>query len=77
MKLNTDDHLLLSHHDLQETPLSNVDFSWFAASFYLKGDNGKYCAGYVILILSDVTEVAFLPLATIACTHKGLDPSQR
>lgn len=43
-----------------------MDFSWFAASSYLKGGNGKYCAGYVILILSDVTEVAFLPLATMA-----------
>lgn len=43
-----------------------MDFSWFTASSYLKGDNGKYCAGYVILILSDVTEVAFLPLATMA-----------
>ena len=32
---------------------------------YLKGNNGKYCAGYAISTPFDVTKVAPLPLATI------------
>lgn len=59
-------HLLTPHHDAQETPLSNADFSWFADGSYLKGDNGKYCTGCVIPMPFDVTEAAPLPLATKA-----------
>ena len=40
------DQLLTPCDDLHEIPLGNADFSWFADSSYLKGDNGKYCAGY-------------------------------
>lgn len=62
--LTLTDHLLTPHHDLQETPLSNADFSWFNDGCFLKGDNGKYCTGYAILIPFNVTEAAPLPLAT-------------
>lgn len=58
--------LLTPHHDLQETPLSNVDFSWFADGSYLKGDNSKCCTGCVIPTPFDVTAAAPLPLATMA-----------
>lgn len=46
------DHLLTPHDDLQETPLSNIDFSWFTDGPYLKDDNGKYRAEYAISPLS-------------------------
>lgn len=37
------DHLLTFPDYLQETLLSNIDFSWFTDGSYLKGENGKYC----------------------------------
>ena len=60
------DHLLTPHNDLQEIPLGNTDFSWFTNGSYLKSDNGKYCAEYVIATPFDVVEVASLPKATSA-----------
>ena len=60
------DYLLTPHNDLQEIPLGNGDFSWFTDGSYLKGDNGKYCAGYAIAIPFDVVEAALLPTATSA-----------
>ena len=40
--------------DLQENNLGNADFSKFTDGSYLKGDHGKYCAGYAIATLLDV-----------------------
>ena len=42
------DCLLTPRDDLQETPLSNTDFSWFTDDSYLKDDVGKYCARFAI-----------------------------
>ena len=52
--------------DLQESHLGNVDFSWLADGSFLKGDHGKYCAGYAIGTPFDVVETASLPMATSA-----------
>ena len=41
------------------------DFSWFADGSYLKGDNGKYCVGYVIAPPFDVDEPVSLSMATL------------
>ena len=60
------DPLLTPCEVLQETPLSNANFSWFTDGPYLKGDNGKYHAGYEISTLFDVIQVAPLPLVTTA-----------
>lgn len=50
--------------------MSKADFSCFRNGSYL---NGKYCAGYAVSTPFDVTEVASLPLATIAQqAHTGL-----
>lgn len=43
------DHFLTPGPDLQETPLSNTDFLWFTIGSSLKGNTGKYCAGYAII----------------------------
>ena len=59
-------HLLTLHHDLQQTPLDNADFSWLTDGSYLNGDNGKYCAGCAIATPSDIIEAAPLPMATSA-----------
>ena len=61
--------------DLQEIPLGNADFSWFTDGSYLKRDNGKYCAGYIITNPFDVGATS-LPMATLAQQaelHTGLD----
>ena len=60
------DHLLTPHDDLQEIPLGNIDFSWFTDGSYLKGDDGKYCAGYALATPFDVIKVALLPMDTSA-----------
>ena len=60
------DHFLAPRNDLQEIPLSNIDFAWFTNGSYLKGNNGKYCAGYAIVSPFHVVEVASLPMATLA-----------
>lgn len=49
--------------DLQEVPVGNTDFLWFTD---LKGDTGKYCAGYAITIPFPVFEAASLPMFTTA-----------
>ena len=53
------DHLLTPCNDLQEIPLGNNDFSRFTDGSYLKGDSGKYCAGYAITAPFDVVKAAF------------------
>ena len=58
------DHLLTPCDDLQEIPLDNSDLSWFTVGSYLKGDNGKYCAGYLTGTPFDAVEEASLPMAT-------------
>lgn len=35
--------------DLQETPLGKADFLWYTEVLYLKNENDKYCADYVIV----------------------------
>ena len=54
------------YYNLQETPLTNVDSSWFTDGSYLKDENGEYCAGYAIATSSEVIKAAPLPLATSA-----------
>ena len=60
------DHLLTPHENLEETPLSNANLSWFIDGSYLKGGNGKYCARYAIPTSFHVAEAASLPMATSA-----------
>ena len=60
------DHLLTPSDDLQGTPFSDTDFSWFIEGSYLKGKNGKYCPGYEISTPFDLMEAATLPLASTA-----------
>ena len=60
------DHLLAPCEDLQLTPLSNTAFLWSTDGSYLKGENGKYCAGYAIANTFDIIESAPLPIATSA-----------
>ena len=68
-------HLLTPYDDLQKIPLSKTDFPWFTDGTYLKGDNGKYCAGYATATLFDVVEAASLPLATLAQQAKFYTPT--
>lgn len=44
------------------------DFSWFTHDSYLKDNNGKYCAQYVIITSFNVVEATSLPIATLAQT---------
>lgn len=60
------DHLLALHDNVQEISLGNSYFSCFTGDSYLKGKNGKYCAGYGIVTPFEVTEAESLPLATSA-----------
>ena len=64
--LKPTDHLLTPHDDLQESPVSNADFSCFTDGSYSKGDNGKSCAGYAFANPFDVVEAASLPMTTSA-----------
>ena len=57
------EHLLTPCDDLWEVLRDNFDFSWFSNGSYLKGDNCKYCAGYLTVTSFDV-EAASLPMAT-------------
>lgn len=57
------DHLLTPCDELQKIALSNIDFSWFIGCSYLKGDNGKYCSDYAIVITFTAVETVSLPLA--------------
>lgn len=60
------DHLLTPCDNLQETLLTNPDFSWFTHGSYLKDKNSKYHAGYASAAPSEVIETVPLPLATSA-----------
>lgn len=62
--------------DLQENNLGNADFSKFTDGSYLKGDHGKYCAGYAIATLFDVFEAASLPMAASAPKSELYDLTQ-
>lgn len=64
--LTLTDHLLTSHDDLQETPMANVDFSWFTESSYLKTENSKYCTRYAVSTAFEIIKAASLPLAISA-----------
>lgn len=57
------DQLLTPCDDLHEIHLGKADFSWFADGSYLKGDEGKYCAGYATF---DVVEAVSLHMAIAA-----------
>ena len=39
------DHLLTLGDDLQDIPLGNINFPWLTNDSFVKGNNGKYCAG--------------------------------
>lgn len=62
--------------DLQENNLGNADFSKFADSSYLKGDHGKYYAGYAIATPFIVFEAASLLMATSAPKSELCDLTQ-
>ena len=49
------------------------NFSLFTNSYYLKGDNGKYCAGYAIKTPFGDLEAASLPMVT-SCQQAKLYP---
>ena len=53
------DHLLTPRNDLQKIPLGNIYFSWVSDGSYLKGNNGKYCAGYATSF--EIVKAASLP----------------
>ena len=55
------DHLLTPRNDLQKIPLGNIYFSWVSDGSYLKGNNGKYCAGYAIATSFEIVKAASLP----------------
>ena len=59
-------HLWTPPNNLPESPLSNVDFSWFIGGCYLKGNSGKHCAGYAIKTPFYGIEAASLPMAILA-----------
>ena len=59
-------HLLTPRDDLQESFLSNADFSWFMNGSSLKSDHCTYWAGYAIATPFDVVKAASLPVATLA-----------
>lgn len=50
------------HNNLHEVSVINAQFLWFTDGFYLKGENGKYCAEYAILIPFKILEAAPLLL---------------
>ena len=56
-------HPLTPCNNLEETPLTNADFSWFTDGSYLKGESGKYCAEYAIATPFDIFEATPLPMA--------------
>lgn len=60
------DYLWTSFDDLQETSLTNVDFSWFTDCSYLKNENDQHCSGYAISNPFEVIEAAHFLLATLA-----------
>ena len=70
------DHILMPCDDLQENNLGNADFSKFADSSYLKGDHGKYYAGYAIATPFIVFEAASLLMATSAPKSELCDLTQ-
>lgn len=60
-------HLFTPCGNLQDTPLTKADFSWFTDGSYLKDEKGIYHAGYAIPTPFEVTEAAApLPLAILA-----------
>ena len=60
------DHLWTPCDNLQETPLTTADFSWFTAGSYLKDENGKYQAAHATVAPFEVIQAAPFPLATLA-----------
>lgn len=60
------DRLLIFYNDLWKIPLTNPDILWLTEGSYLKGDHGKYCAGYAISTPLGVIEIIPLPLAIMA-----------
>lgn len=54
------DHLLAPGGNLQETPLTTADFSWFTGGSYLKGEDDECHAGRATMTPA-VTEAAPLP----------------
>ena len=58
-------HLLTPPDDLQKILLGNIYFSRFTDGSYLKGNNGKYCAGFATSTPFDSVEEAPLPMATL------------
>ena len=69
------DHLLTPCDNLWKILLDNFDFSWFSNGSYLKGDNHKYCAGYLTVTSFDA-EAASLPIGSDgkACACSVGDP---
>lgn len=59
-------HLLTPPDDLQKILLGNIYFSRFTDGSYLKGNNGKYCAGFATSTPFDSVETAPLLMATSA-----------
>ena len=60
------DYILTLCNDMHEIPLGNTDFSWFTDSFYLKGNNDKYCAEFTTRNPFVVSEATSLHTATFA-----------
>lgn len=52
--------------NLLKTLLGKADIPWFTDGPNLKNENGKYCAGYAVVIPFEVVKAASLPLSTSA-----------